>query len=447
MFPGLNIGQPYTLSYWYLPSTNGLELTIRLSGSGIVSSHSISPESGPGSTLSTPGAPNSVRAALPPFPSLWLSEVQPNNASGITDNFGDTEPWIEIYNGGGTVLNLEGFYLANNYSNLTQWPFPNGAAINPGQFAVVWADGESGETLGNYWHTSFRLNPTNGSVVLSRSVSGTPQVLDHLNYGDVGTNRSYGSYPDGQLFFRRLFYFPTPGGTNNPAAPPVAIRINEWMAANANAVADPADGDYEDWFELYNPTTNTVDLTGYTLTDVFGDPDKYTIPAGITIGPGGFLLVWADEESNQTATNGDLHVNFRLSAAPGEAIGLYHSSGQLVDSISFGMQTNDISQGRWPDGGTAPFVYMTTPTPRASNIAPLPPGIRIVRIELGPSFVTLTWSAEAGKMYRVQFKNDLNAAGWNDVAGDVMANSNYASQTDSALQGTVQRFYRIIEVE
>jgi len=204
--------------------------------------------------------------------------VQPNNVSGITDNLGEIEPWLEIHNSGAAVLNLDGYYLADNYSNLTQWAFPGGAAINPGQFAVIWADGETNETAGTNWHTSFRLNPTNGSIALSRSFGGAPQILDYLNYDDVGTNRSYGSYPDGQLSFRQVFYFPTPGGTNNPAAPPVAIRINEWMAANANAVADPADGHYEDWFELYNPTTNTVSLAGYTLTDTFGNPNKFTIP-------------------------------------------------------------------------------------------------------------------------------------------------------------------------
>src|SRR5262249_9237741 len=36
--------------------------------------------------LSTPGAPNSVRATLPAFPRLWLNEVLPNNIAGITNS-------------------------------------------------------------------------------------------------------------------------------------------------------------------------------------------------------------------------------------------------------------------------------------------------------------------------------------------------------------------------
>jgi len=157
--------------------------------------------------------------------------------------------------------------------------------------------------------------------------------------------------------------------------------------------------------------------------------------------------VWADEESGQTLTNEDLHVNFRLSADPGEVIGLYHSSGQLVDSVTFGLQTNDISQGRFPDGQALPYFFMTTPTPRAPNVIATPPEIRIVNAVMGPNSITLTWSAQAGHNYRVEFKDDLSDAEWNELSGDVMASGAQASKTDSSLNGIAQRFYRIVEVE
>jgi hypothetical protein len=41
-----------------------------------------------------------------------------------------------------------------------------------------------------------------------------------------------------------------------------ALRINEWMADNANFIRNPADGKAQDWFELYNPTASPVDLKG-----------------------------------------------------------------------------------------------------------------------------------------------------------------------------------------
>jgi hypothetical protein len=127
-----------------------------------------------------------------------------------------------------------------------------------------------------------------------------------------------------------------------------------------------ADGDFDDWFELYNAGPTPIDLGGYYLTDTAASPTKYRIPSGHVLPPGGFLLVWADEETGQNNTNRiDLHADFRLAVA-GEAILLYSPTQDLIDGISFGEQTNDVSQGRFADGASA-IYFMTTPTPRGPN--------------------------------------------------------------------------------
>ena len=79
---------------------------------------------------------------------------------------------------------------------------------------------------------------------------------------------------------------------------------------------------------------------------------------------------WADGETSQNSPGGELHANFQL-ARSGEAIGLSTPDGALIDSVTFGSQTNDVSQGRLPDGGSQ-IVYMPVATPRASNRAALP---------------------------------------------------------------------------
>jgi hypothetical protein len=54
----------------------------------------------------------------------------------------------------------------------------------------------------------------------------------------------------------------TPGRANNNASAPVTVFINEWMASNRSTITDPSDGDFDDWFELYNPNANPIDLSG-----------------------------------------------------------------------------------------------------------------------------------------------------------------------------------------
>lgn len=315
--------------------------------------------------LATPGRVNSVAGSLPPFPRLFLNEALPRNLTGAVDGFGDLDPWIELYNAGPETLDLSGLYLTDDYGNLARWPFPAGTTLPPRQFLVVWADGEPGESSAGELHTNFRLAPTHGAVALVRLQSGAYAVVDYLNYRNQPNGLALGSYPDGQPQQRQLFHIPTPGAPNTPGAPAAPLFVNEWLASNNGLVADPADGDFDDWFELYNAGARAVDLSAYTLSDVPTDPAKFTIPNGTTIPPDGFLLVWADEEPEQTGPT-QLHVNFRL-AAGGEHIGLYAPDGRPVDLVQFARQTNNISEGRFPDGMAEPFVFMGVPTPGEPN--------------------------------------------------------------------------------
>src|SRR6185369_14100737 len=150
-----------------------------------------------------------------------------------------------------------------------------GTVLGTNQFRIVFVDGRPQYTSNSVLHTSFRLDSTNGSIILSR----TNQILDYINYPTLAADTSYGSYPDGQLFDRQLFFFVTPGASNNPAAVPVAI--NEWMASNTNIIQNPANlNKYDDWFELYNFSSSTVDLSGFYLTQDFNNKTMWRIPNG-----------------------------------------------------------------------------------------------------------------------------------------------------------------------
>ena len=160
---------------------------------------------------------------------------------------------------------------------------------------------------------------------------GAPEVMDYLNYSVSGPDRSFGSFPDAQPRERHELYFATAGATNSDALPLPPIKINEWMAANSIGILNPINGDRDDWFELYNPSTDVVDLSGFTLTDDLLNPFQYTIPTNVFIAPHGFVLVWAEGNSRRPDTNGGLHVDFKLSAS-GESIALFCSTGTVMAS-------------------------------------------------------------------------------------------------------------------
>ena len=356
----------------------------------------------------TPGAANAERLTLDAFPLVWLNELLPVNTTGPLDNVGEHEPYIELYNSGSTDLDLSGYFLTDNYTLPNRWPFPSGTVVGANKFLVVWADGQTSQSTPLAPHTNFRLSPSGGSVALVRQ-QGSPAVsavMDFIDYGAVNPNRSYGSYPDGEVFSRRVFEFVTPGTSNNPGVTEAHITINEFMAVNGLSMKDPVDGDYDDWFELYNAGTAAVDLTGFYLTDNLTNSTQFRIPAGYTIPAGGFLQVWADNETAQnTILNGDLHVNFRLAAAV-EQLGLFDPNGRLVDGLSYSNQVEDISNGRFPDGATGPLLVLVTPTPKKPNVIAggnlppvfLPIGNRSVNEEALLQFTVQATDADASQV-------------------------------------------------
>jgi len=331
-----------------------------------------------GTVLHTPGEENSVRHTLDPFPEFRINELQPVNVDTLADNAGDYDPWIEVYNAGGTndANLLDNCFLTDNYADPTNWAFPTGITLAAGSHRLVWADGEPAEQVGTNLHADFVLNATSGSVALVWVNGGLPLVLDFVNYGLVAPNLSYGLYPDGDTDAPKMvFHHPTPGFSNDNSSV-VPVRINEWMADNGNTIMDPADSAYEDWVELYNSSTGEVDVSGYTLIDDLSDTNRWVIPAGTTIPGGGFLFIWTDNDPEQT-TNGALHTDFRLNS-DGEQIALYTPEGVLVDAVTFGAQVEDVSEGRFVDGA-AQVYSMVVPTPGASNVL----AALVVRSEYG----------------------------------------------------------------
>lgn len=367
----LTTGATYTLSFWYRQNTNGGPLTVRFSGNGITLTTNPAPPAAPLLATTTPAASNSVAATLPAFPNVWLNELQAVNFTGPTNNFGTNAPWIELYNPGTNALNLAGLYLANNYTNLTQWAFPTNVFIRSNGFLVVWCDGLTNQSTTNAPHTSFTLTPGAGNVALSRFTNGAQQIVDYLNYTNLPANWSYGDFPDGQPFFRAPMFVATPATFNTNTAAPIAVVINEWMADNSLTLTNPAGGKFDDWFELYNYGTNTVDLGGYYLTGTLTNKTKFQVPSNqhYLIPPHGFLLVWADNNSSSNSlARPELHVNFKLSKS-GEAIGIFASDGTTIDALTFGTQTTDVTQGRFPDGAQN-FFFMPTSTPLTNNVIP-----------------------------------------------------------------------------
>ena len=292
---------------------------------------------------------------------LFINEVMANNQSYWNDLNGEYEPWFEIFNPNSSMVNLAGYSIT--LSNGVEWTFPSDVpfytVILPGEFKIFWADGEPTEA-GN--HTSFFMANESTTLTLKGNNGST---IDTYNYVATGANQSYGRQTDGAPT-SIVFNSPTPGVTNSLIIiPSPTLFINELLSVNVNDIADEV-GQFEDWFEIYNPNNFPVNLAGYYISDNIENPRKWQVPffdaGGTTIPANDWMLFWADEDQSQGIT----HTSFRLNNRS-ETLRLTTPDGiTIVDQISWQGMDADTSFGRLTDGAAEWVLFLET-TPDASN--------------------------------------------------------------------------------
>ena len=143
------------------------------------------------------------------------------------------------------------------------------------------------------------------------------------------------------------------------------VRVNEVSAANSIYVNDH--WKRNDWVELYNTTSEPVDVAGMYISDDAGQPRKCLIGKGdaqsvaTVIPPHGHLVVWCDKLEPLS----QLHASFKLSAEEGEVL-LTAADGTWTDRLHYIGHDGDQSVGRYPDGGSD-VMLMNVPTIGKAN--------------------------------------------------------------------------------
>ncbi|MEN8735888.1 MAG: CotH kinase family protein, partial [Akkermansiaceae bacterium] len=150
------------------------------------------------------------------------------------------------------------------------------------------------------------------------------------------------------------------------------LIITEFMASNDAVIADE-DGDFEDYIEIFNPTSSPLDLAGHYLACNENSPLRWQFPSpagGIPIQPGESIVVFASGKDRKPF-GGPYHTDFGLSASNGEDLLLSNSNGVVLDShLDWGRQRLNASAGWGLDqetGLVSALRYFLDPTPRMVN--------------------------------------------------------------------------------
>ncbi|MDB6031503.1 MAG: Spore coat protein CotH, partial [Verrucomicrobiales bacterium] len=286
---------------------------------------------------------------------VLINEVLANNSS-LAEPDGSRPDWVELYNPSANAVDLADMSFTDDTTSARRWVFTNSMILNAHTFLKVRFDADLPASSTN---TGFGLKANGGNVYLFSRIADGGSLLSSVAYGLQAADFSIGRVPDGSTNW--VLAVPSLGGPNIVASlgDPLQLRINEWMA-------NPASG--EDYFEIFNPNAQPVDISRFYLTDDLNNRAKHQLPALSFIGVG--QDAFQKFEADNFTTLGADHVNFSLRAQ-GEALGLTTSGSTAIDSITFGPQALGVSEGRLPDGAGTIVTFSVTPTPGKGNFLPL----------------------------------------------------------------------------
>ncbi len=256
------------------------------------------------------GCPAPTQTNTTTYTSLQISALYPY------PNTGEQE-WIEISNTGTQSVDLASYTLED-------------ATAHPWTASGTLAAGGHMQLSG----FSFQLNNSNETVTL-KTTSGT--LVDTWTYATSSK---------GVILYRNAQSTESESESETQSTTSTSTTTNAstpslWPAFS-EALPNPAGADStEEWIELYNPHTETLNLTGLKLDDADGGSSPYSLSG--TLNADSYLLI-SIEDSHLNLNNTEDHV--RLLGANDEILWDYPYSNPVEGStlIAYGSSTTWTTQ-------------------------------------------------------------------------------------------------------
>ncbi len=319
-----------------------------------------------------------------PVEGLEISEVSPRNTLLACGGCLKCD-WVELHNTTGSDIPITGFTLCDEKRDYDD---ANLSGVVPANgYLVVYCCEETCTTKDSHVCVDLGISRYGDTLFLfdahGNEISAV--VVPEMPYKDV----TYARRADGTFGYCEVG---TPGAENQtditdeppyrpeetpePAGPdqseepvdptvnakrPTTLRISEALPKNAYSIADH-DGDRSDWVELVNTTDQTIDLSGWYLSDNPKNLKKWALPQ-VSLSAGGYTIIFLSGK-NETDPNGtELHANFSLGS--GETLYLYNDRIGVLDWITVpdGLGDNvSIGLNEYNEQ-----VYYRYPTPKEPN--------------------------------------------------------------------------------
>lgn len=287
---------------------------------------------------------------------LSITEILPNNKGYFKDSFGNFSGYIEITNISKNPVDLKGYTISNSENIPYRWSLPD-IVLGSNEVLVLFTSNRN--SYEKEYHTNFKLNNTDGVVILSyknkivekveyQVANGLAYIKENDTFYESNMiSPGYLNSSSGISSFQKKYYTKNSG-----------LIINEVMNSNFSYLSQNG-GNYYDWIELYNNSKETINLKDYYLTTTTNKPKMYKLP-DVELKPGSYYVVMASGDTN-LSNNSYKHTNFKLS--DNEGLFLYKNN-KVVDSLYISNIPVGYSYGRTSNEG---LYYFSNPTPLKAN--------------------------------------------------------------------------------
>ncbi len=228
-----------------------------------------------------------------------ITELMAGNSGTLLDEDGDPSDWIELYNDGNSIADLEGWYLTDDPDVLQKWRFP-AVTVEAGGFLVVFASGKNRTASRSELHANFRLATRGEYLALLRPDGVT--AADEFVFPPQRQDVSWGVRMEADV--RTLV---ATGATARVRIPPNGADGAEWTGAR-----EP----FDDF--AWNDGDGSKTGVGYT------DEEVVAIDDGLAEG---LVAAWTFETSDGAPVRDGLDASGRrVDEVSGHPAGPFHGT-------------------------------------------------------------------------------------------------------------------------
>lgn len=179
-----------------------------------------------------------VEPTVAEYNGVVINEFAADNKAAVTDNAGEYDDWIELYNNSVDEVDLSGYYMTDDGTELTKWQFPEGTTIEAAGYLIVWADEDEDQVSEDELHSDFKLSSGGEEILL---LNPDLEIVDTVTFDEQNADITFARVPNGTGDFR--FNMPT------------------FMSNNEGGTTSISSGLEDSSFLIYpNPVSHTLNI-------------------------------------------------------------------------------------------------------------------------------------------------------------------------------------------